>query len=217
MIMNLKLVATWFAAAVSGGAGGGFCGVALATWLREAPKVLGGDWWDVLAAIGTVSAVWAAIGIAAWQYIERRKERLANAFQAAAHSYLQLAVYAAEIEVTRSALVTTLTDPERSSEQRVSELNHFQKVGDSYAFPPPSEFSPISVQLSAKLAAALGRIKALKRQIELASSTIRNRGNMSQEERRKLAEFFTEEFSGVEGLLKQSGDECRQAIVHLDR
>ncbi|MGO3714162.1 hypothetical protein [Alcaligenes aquatilis] len=185
----------------------------LTSWamFKDAP------WWDVMTAFGTVGAVWTALGVAVWQYLERRRERLTNAFQAAAHSYLQLVVYAAEVEVTRTGLVATLTDPARSSDQRIGELNHFQKVGDSYVLPPPSEFSPISVKLSAKLAAALGRMEVLKRQIELASSTIRNRGSMSQEDRSEFAEFFNSELSDVARLLRQAGEECRKAILHLDK
>lgn len=48
---------------------GGFVGIAFISWLADNPKILGASWWDaatavgtVMAAFGTVAALWVAIG-----------------------------------------------------------------------------------------------------------------------------------------------------------
>ncbi|MGE8547925.1 MAG: hypothetical protein ACN6OC_10860 [Alcaligenes sp.] len=73
MKLNLKLAPVWFVAAASGGAIGGFFGVALASWLTSVPKVLGADWWEAMTAFGTVGAAIAAVWIAG--RAESRSER----------------------------------------------------------------------------------------------------------------------------------------------
>lgn len=72
---KLKLAAIWVVAAVSGGAIGGFAGVALSSWLTDSPKILGADWWDLFTAFGTVGAVFFAAGLAVYQRIKEEDLR----------------------------------------------------------------------------------------------------------------------------------------------
>ncbi|MGE8515734.1 MAG: hypothetical protein ACN6OM_03905 [Alcaligenes nematophilus] len=67
MRLNVKLAATWLFAAISGGAIGGFIGIAFTSWLDKQPMILGANWWDVLTALGTVGAVLIAVGLAFYQ------------------------------------------------------------------------------------------------------------------------------------------------------
>lgn len=52
---------------------GGVVGVGIASWLTEAPKLLGGPWWDVMTAFGTVGAVLMALVQA--KKLEQAKQR----------------------------------------------------------------------------------------------------------------------------------------------
>ncbi|MBY6308675.1 hypothetical protein [Alcaligenes faecalis] len=56
------------------GAIGGVGGVAVASWLTGAPKFLGGPWWDVATAFGTLGTVAAAVYFATRDARAKRNE-----------------------------------------------------------------------------------------------------------------------------------------------
>lgn len=57
----MKKYAVGFLLVFVAGFSGSFVASLIASWLESRPKIMGGDWWEVLAAIGTVSAVIVAL------------------------------------------------------------------------------------------------------------------------------------------------------------
>ncbi len=69
MVLRLAVIAFLFG--IAGGAFGFFLGVIGAAWFSGATKLLGGPWWDVMTAFGTVGT--AILALFFWDY-QRRKE-----------------------------------------------------------------------------------------------------------------------------------------------
>lgn len=144
----------------------GVGGIALGSWLTESPRVLGGPWWDVMTAIGTLLSA----GLALWFWFYQRKKD-------ASHQEAMAKVMAARLVIAMRGPAKQISDLLSSANtlrdqydgllhEWIRERDRFEGLlKDLEPFCSDSDceaFYPVNPGLAGWMAVALGSYEQLK-------------------------------------------------------
>ena len=168
----------------------------------------------LVTAIGTIGSAIGAVGIAGWQYLIARREKMAEALSAAASSYLTFRLLAGELNNLYKRFEAAICGDAPEIEFKEVALRA-EALQTKYAFPDPIKFRPISAILSANIAASLGQLKVVATTFGQIADTVESGGWRDDQEKMNDKRFVEGIALAATGLLNKSGMECQNAVFDV--
>ncbi|USY23978.1 hypothetical protein NIZ92_11660 [Alcaligenes sp. 1735tsa3] len=170
----------------------------------------------LLTAIGTIGSAVGAVGIAGWQFKQRREELYGDAIQVAAASHLRLGAIAGDLERGLGIICETLLREDVSGGYLVTTITvHAAVLAPS--FPDARRLIPISSYMSAKLATAEAELDLLARTVDRIRNTYVAGDWQDLNERKRHADVLHRSMARLVKMIKEVASDCLEAVSAFDK
>lgn len=169
----------------------------------------------LLTAIGTVGSAVGAVGIAGWQFKQRREELYGDAIQVAAASHLRLGAIAGDLERGIVGICETLQREDVSGDYLITTITvHAAALAPS--FPDARRLIPISSHMSAKLATVEAEFELLAKTLTRIQDSYFSGNWQDLAQRRRHADFLHKNMRRLVKMITEVASDCREAVLAFD-